>query len=79
MLEFVEGVFAAEGSKGAFEVVDEGPRGVGVGVVRSEAGAEGYVVVDGGGWLAGVGEVGFLRALVREGVSGCCRQTWVFQ
>lgn len=78
----VEGVELAQGAEAAFEVVDDGARGVGLGVaVGREARAPVDVVVDGGVRGGGVGEVGFLTGGVRwwDGGGTGWGGTWAFQ
>lgn len=80
----VEGVELAQRAEAAFEVVDDGARGVGLGVaVGREAGAPVDVVVDRGVGGGGVGEVGFLGVVSGGGMGwdrgGGGSGTWAFQ
>lgn len=65
IVNLIEGVDLAEGAKGAFQVVDDGPGHKGLGAVGGETGAEVDVMVDGRPCLVfGVGKVGFLASSI---------------
>ncbi len=57
---FIETTAAAQATKSAFDIVDQGSRSVCLSAGRGEAGAEMDVMVNRGRSVCGVGEVGFL-------------------
>lgn len=89
--DVVEGIELFQRAKAALEVVDDGARHVGFGAISGNSRPPVDVVVDGGLFIFGVGEVGFLKGTERETLSkyvmeevvnvvgGCKARTCVFQ